>query len=210
MGFYARRLQTATPYVQTQPFPTDGLGWSLPATLNDWADLKLDPTNGMPKVFAHHFGQLFPQSINNSSTEDSDYYVTHWCQPEGESSAYADYGGRFRNRPLWRSSKTGTNTEWATDDFLVDVQTAAARGIDGFTVDMISLSTSANNNRNIKWLMAAADLYGGNFKIVLMIDTSVSIGSATANDMATLLRFHCIGDDGQLRPYYGLHQTTTL
>ncbi|MGN9837484.1 endo-1,3-alpha-glucanase family glycosylhydrolase [Nonomuraea sp. H19] len=134
------------------------------------------------KVFAHYFTP-YPLSLDNQAPA-SDYYARNYLKPEGESGKHAAYGGLLRDRPLGRDPITG---DYALADFKTEVKQAIAAGLDGFTVDILSV-TSAHWTR-VQNLIKAAEAVDPGFKIVLMPDTNglASVDSATlATAMAKL------------------------
>ncbi|MFE3454784.1 endo-1,3-alpha-glucanase family glycosylhydrolase [Nonomuraea sp. NPDC059194] len=133
------------------------------------------------KVFAHYFTP-YPLSLNNKAGAD-DYYTKHYLTPTGESGKHAAYGGLLRDRPAPRGVLAG---DWQLADMKKEVQTAVAAGLDGFTVDVLSL-TSAHWGR-LQTLIKAAEEVDPGFGIVLMPDmTSLKTDAATlAASMAKL------------------------
>ncbi|MFD1933725.1 MULTISPECIES: endo-1,3-alpha-glucanase family glycosylhydrolase [Nonomuraea] len=133
------------------------------------------------KVFAHYFTP-YPLSLNNKAGAD-DYYTKHYLTPTGENGKHAAYGGLLRDRPVPRGVLSG---DWQLADMKKEIQTAAAAGLDGFTVDVLSL-TSAHWDR-LQVLIKAAEAVDPGFKIVLMPDmTSLKTDAATlAASMAKL------------------------
>ncbi|MGW4470707.1 endo-1,3-alpha-glucanase family glycosylhydrolase [Nonomuraea sp. NPDC004354] len=142
----------------------------LPFTMPSLATLR----SSERKVFAHYFTP-YPLSLNNKAGAD-DYYTKHYLNPDGESGKHAAYGGLLRDRPLPRGVLSG---DWQVQDMKKEVQTAAAAGLDGFTVDILSL-TSAHWDR-LQALIKAAEAVDPDFKIVLMPDMT-----ALKTDAATL------------------------
>lgn len=153
--------------------PSGPLPFALPST----ATLRASDR----KVFAHYFTP-YPISLNNKAGAD-DYYTKNYLTPTGESGKHAAYGGLLRDRPVPRSVLSG---DWQLADMKKEVQTAAAAGLDGFTVDVLSLS-GAHWDR-LQTLIKAADAVDPGFKIVLMPDmTSLKADAATlAASMAQL------------------------
>ncbi|MEV0388008.1 endo-1,3-alpha-glucanase family glycosylhydrolase [Nonomuraea sp. NPDC050643] len=154
---------------------TDG---PLPFTLAGTAALRASGK----KVFAHYFTP-YPLSLDNQAPEN-DYYARNYLKPEGESGKHAAYGGLLRDRPLGRGPLTG---DYAVADFKTEVKQAIAAGLDGFTVDILSV-TSAHWTR-VQNLIKAAEAVDPGFKIVLMPDTNglASVdGAALATAMAKL------------------------
>ncbi|GAA2212640.1 hypothetical protein GCM10009850_081020 [Nonomuraea monospora] len=146
---------------------TDG---PLPFTLASTSALRA----AGKKVFAHYFPP-YPISLDNAAAEN-DYYARNYLKPEGESGKHAAYGGLLRDRPTGRSPITG---DYALADLKTEVKQAIAAGLDGFTVDILSV-TSANWTR-VQNLVKAAEAVDPGFKIVLMPDTNglASVDSAT-------------------------------
>jgi hypothetical protein len=122
-------------------------------------------------------------SLDNQAPAN-DYYARNYLNPDGESGKHAAYGGLLRDRPLGRDPLGG---DWALADFETEVRQAVAAGLDGFTVDILSL-TSAHWTRVQKLITAAENVDPG-FSIVLMPDMNglASAGSdAFASAMAQL------------------------
>ncbi|MFG2292729.1 glycoside hydrolase family 71 protein [Streptomyces sp. NPDC048603] len=114
-------------------------------------------------VFAHYFTP-YPLSLDNLSA-DRDYYTRHYLNPDGEGGKHGAYGGLLRDRPLPVQPKDGN---WVLANLKQEVRTARAAGLDGFTLDLLSLS-----GRNWEWsnlLMEAARTTDPGFKIMLMPD----------------------------------------
>ncbi|MFI6740441.1 endo-1,3-alpha-glucanase family glycosylhydrolase [Nonomuraea sp. NPDC050451] len=154
---------------------TDG---PLPFTLPGTAALRASAK----KVFAHYFSP-YPISLDNQAPA-GDYYARNYLKPDGESGKHAAYGGLLRDRPLGRDPITG---DYALADLKTEVRQAIAAGLDGFTVDILSV-TSAQWTR-AQNLVKAAEAVDPGFKIVLMPDMNglASLDSAAfATAMAKL------------------------
>ncbi len=153
-------------YTTATATPTSGpLPFDLPAKSTLRASAK--------KVFAHYFTP-YPISLDNKEGS-VDYYAKNYLNPAGESGKHAAYGGLLRDRPKPRAALSG---DYQLQDMETEVKTAAAAGIDGFTVDMLSLS-SANWTR-LKLLVKAAETVDTGFTIVPMPDmTSLSADAST-------------------------------
>ncbi|MCK2215739.1 DNRLRE domain-containing protein [Actinomadura sp. ATCC 31491] len=125
-------------------------------------------------VFAHYFTP-YPVSLDNAAPEN-DYYARNYLKPDGEGGKHAAYGGLLRDRPPGRAPITG---DYALADLKTEVKQAIAAGVDGFTVDILSV-TSAHWTR-VQNLIKAAEAVDPGFKIVLMPDTNglASVDSAT-------------------------------
>ncbi|MFI5617304.1 endo-1,3-alpha-glucanase family glycosylhydrolase [Streptomyces sp. NPDC051567] len=118
---------------------------------------------GRKLVFAHYFTP-YPLSLDNEDP-GNDYYSRNYLQPEGESGKHARYGGLLRDRPLPVPPK---GADWERANLQQEVRTARAAGIDGFTLDMLSLSGKNWERSNL--LMEAARSADPTFKIMLMPD----------------------------------------
>ncbi|MFB7466466.1 glycoside hydrolase family 71 protein [Streptomyces sp. NPDC056224] len=118
---------------------------------------------GKKLVFAHYFTP-YPLSLDNARA-DGDYYTRNYLNPDGESGKHEKYGGLLRDRPLPTPPKAG---DWEYANLQQEVRTARAAGIDGFTLDMLSLSGKNWDRSNL--LMAAARSVDPAFKIMLMPD----------------------------------------
>ncbi|MGW2148445.1 endo-1,3-alpha-glucanase family glycosylhydrolase [Nonomuraea bangladeshensis] len=142
----------------------------LPFTLPGTAALRASGK----KVFAHYFTP-YPVSLDNAAPEN-DYYARNYLKPEGESGKHAAYGGLLRDRPTGRAPLTG---DYALADLKTEVKQAIAAGLDGFTVDILSV-TSAHWTR-VQNLVKAAEAVDPGFRIVLMPDTNglASVDAAT-------------------------------
>jgi hypothetical protein len=114
-------------------------------------------------AFAHYFTP-YPVSLDNADAS-TDYYTRNYLSPTGENGIHAAYGGLLRDRPLARPKLSG---DWAAQDFDTEVRQARASGLDGFTVDLLSLS-GYNYDRTVK-LLEAANRVDPTFKILLMPD----------------------------------------
>ncbi|UBU17904.1 endo-1,3-alpha-glucanase family glycosylhydrolase [Nonomuraea gerenzanensis] len=145
-------------------------GGPLPFALASTAALRASGK----KVFAHYFTP-YPVSLDNAAPEN-DYYARNYLKPEGESGKHAAYGGLLRDRPATRAPITG---DYALADLKTEVKQAIAAGLDGFTVDILSV-TSAHWTR-VQNLIKAAEAVDPGFKIVLMPDVNglASVDSAT-------------------------------
>lgn len=158
----ALALTLAVPSASTLPFPVAPVGSTT------------------KKVFAHYFPP-YPVSFDNQPPA-SDYYARNYLTPDGENGKHAAYGGLLRDRPQERAPLPGN---WEATDFLSEVNDAADAGIDGFTVDIMSLS-GQNWTRTVGVTEAAAAARR-NFVIVPNIDASASAGSASPAQVALRL-----------------------
>ncbi|WP_328764371.1 MULTISPECIES: endo-1,3-alpha-glucanase family glycosylhydrolase [unclassified Streptomyces] len=118
---------------------------------------------GRKLVFAHYFTP-YPLSLDNASA-DADYYTRNYLNPAGENGKHERYGGLLRDRPLPVAPKPGN---WELANLEQEVRTARAAGLDGFTLDMLSLSGPNRDRAGL--LMQAARAVDPAFKIMLMPD----------------------------------------
>ncbi len=86
------------------------------------------------KVFAHYL-YPFPLSIDNKAPA-ADYYNTQYLNKSGESDKWSTEGGYLRQRPL--GINASTSPQWQQLNMQHEVTTAIARGITGFTFDVMS------------------------------------------------------------------------
>jgi hypothetical protein len=128
-------------------------------------------------VFAHYFPP-YPISIDNKPA-DSDYYTRNYLDANGENGKFASSGGLLRDRPAARAASRGG--DWKLEDLRTEIRQAKAAGIDGFTVNIMSIAgTNWNATKN---LMTAAELEGG-FVVVPMIDATANVAGQSAAAVA--------------------------
>jgi hypothetical protein len=137
-------------------------------------------TGNGKKVYAHYFPP-YPISIENGVAA-TDYYAKNYLTVNGEGGIHASYGGLLRDRPASRAPLAG---DWKVEDLKTEVRQAMAAGINGFTLNIMSLS-GRNWEASVN-LMKAAAAVSPNFKIIPMIDGTASVGSQTASAIATKL-----------------------
>ncbi|MFI6905292.1 endo-1,3-alpha-glucanase family glycosylhydrolase [Nonomuraea sp. NPDC050394] len=154
-GAVPPRLVITYTAAEKPPVPAGPLPFDLPAISTLRASEK--------KVFAHYFTP-YPISLDNKAGAE-DYYARNYLNPAGESGKHAAYGGLLRDRPLPRAPRTG---DWQLADMESEIRLARTAGLDGFTVDILSL-TSQHWTR-LKLLVQAAKNVDPGFKIVLMPD----------------------------------------
>ncbi|MCB5164080.1 hypothetical protein LG634_04415 [Streptomyces bambusae] len=135
--------------------PSEALPFNLPPAAELRKSGKL--------VFAHYFTP-YPLSLDNARSE-RDYYTRNYLNPAGESGKHQRYGGLLRDRPLPVAPKAGN---WELANLKEEVRTARDAGLDGFTLDMLSLS-GKNWERSVMLLEAARSV-DSRFKIMLMPD----------------------------------------
>src|SRR5262249_14152107 len=125
------------------------------------------------KVFAHYF-YPFPLSIDNKPASD-DYYNKQYLDRNGEKGKSAALGGYLRQRPLPVNPSSNPHL----NNMQTEGRMAIARGITGFTVDVMS-GKEADENSHLKTLLAAADAVDKRFKIVVMPDISALKGDSNS------------------------------
>lgn len=131
-------------------------------------------------VFAHYFPP-YPLSLDNLPPA-SDYYARNYLSPDGENGAYADVGGLLRDRPIGVAPRAG---DWRTKNLVTEVDQAANAGIDGFTVDILTLS--GPNWDTTQRLMKAAGRAHRKFSVVPNLDVTASAGEAAPQEIAAKL-----------------------
>jgi hypothetical protein len=151
---------------------TKDLGACLPFSMPDSSVL----FKAQKKVFAHYF-YPFPLSIGNKSA-DSDYYNTQYLNPKGENGKSASLGGFLRQRPLPVSANS--SADWQQKNVETEVRMAIARGITGFTIDVMSGKEASDQNSHLNILLKAAKAVDPRFKIVVMPDISALKADANA------------------------------
>ncbi|WP_405913856.1 endo-1,3-alpha-glucanase family glycosylhydrolase [Streptomyces sp. NBC_00963] len=170
------------------PRPQHVTGKELPFDLPSPATLR----TGHHLVFAHYFTP-YPLSLDNKPA-GQDYYSRNYLTAQGENGKHAPYGGLLRDRPLPVAPRGG---DWQLANLQQEVRTARAAGIDGFSVDILSL-TGPNWERVNLLLKAAASAAPG-FRIMLMPDmTSLHTDPTTLADalagLAASPAAHRLGD----------------
>jgi hypothetical protein len=134
----------------------------LPFDMPSQAVLKGSPK----KVFAHYFTP-FPISLDNKAYPN-DGYQNAYLAVNGESGKHAAYGGFIRERPLPRVVDPSAN--WQFNDMKTEVAHASAAGLDGWTIDLLSLS--GYNWDRVNMMLDAAHAQDPSFKVLLMPDGS--------------------------------------
>lgn len=161
---------TPTPTETTPPsVGSDELPFTVPAV---GASAK--------KIFAHYFPP-YPVSFDNLDA-DSDYYARNYLTVGGENGKHASYSGLLRDRPETRKPLSG---DWRTKDFTAEIDDAAAAGVDGFMVDVLSLS-GGNWDRTVGLTNAAAGRSDG-FTVIPNIDATSSVANASAATVAAAI-----------------------
>lgn len=132
--------------------------------------------NSPKKVFAHYF-YPFPLSVGNKAASD-DYYNVNYLNPNGESGKWRAQGGYLRQRPL--PVPPGAAASFAQMNVQQEIRLAIARGITGFTIDVMSGKEASDSNSHLHTLLEAAQAVDPRFKIVVMPDISALKGDATS------------------------------
>jgi hypothetical protein len=121
-------------------------------------------TAGGKHVWAHYFPP-FPLSLDNRSS-DSDTYATDLLSRTGQQGRFYAVGGLLRDRPLpippWPSRY------WREIDFAVEILRAQAAGLDGFCVDILTLSGPLWDR--VETLFAVTDNGAADFRLMLVPD----------------------------------------
>lgn len=135
-------------------------------------------TTCQPRVMAHYM-PCFPTSLDNLPTAQ-DYYQTQYLQPSGENYRYAKTGGYLRDRPMGVPVASGN---WRVVNATREVATAKAYGIDGFTVDILTLSGQFWDSAVALWRAAEATT---GFAVMPMVDMD-ALGGTSASRIAAVL-----------------------
>ena len=171
---------TPAPAPAPKPAPTPAPPVSPPVAVIKAGDACLPSTmpsadalfNASKKVFAHYF-HPFPVSIDNAASA-KDYYNTQYLSKSGESDKWSKQGGFLRQRPL--GVAVSTNANWPQLNMESEVRAAIARGITGFTFDVLGANDATDSNGTLRVMLAAAHAVDSRFKIVVMPDLS-TLGS---------------------------------
>jgi hypothetical protein len=166
---------TATAAARTasgQTVGTNSVDACLPFATPDAAAL----FGSSKKVFAHYF-YPFPLQVDNKAPEQ-DYYNAQYLNKTGESSKWLAQGGFLRQRPL--GLKATSDPNWRLLNVENEVRLAIARGITGFTIDVMSVKEATNVDSHLHLLLSAAQAVDPRFKIVVMPDISALKSDADA------------------------------
>jgi Glycosyl hydrolase family 71 len=124
------------------------------------------------KVFAHYF-YPFPLSIDNNQPA-VDYYNINYLSKSGESDKWSAQGGFLRARPL--GIAPGATATFRQLNMQHEIGTAIARGISGFTFDVMSVNEATDATSELNTMLKAAAAVDSRFKIIVMPDIS-ALGS---------------------------------
>jgi len=144
----------------------------LAFTMPDPAALFASPK----KVFAHYFYPFPLQADDKPASQD--YYNRNYLNPNGESGKWAAKGGFLRGRPLPVGAAEGANFQLLNME--QEVRMAIARGITGFTIDVMGVKDATVANSNLHRLLNAAQAVDPRFKIVVMPDLTALKSDADA------------------------------
>lgn len=128
------------------------------------------------RVLAHYF-YPFPLSIGNQPAP-SDYYQMQYLTPGGEAGKWIKVGGYLRSRPL--PIAPGTPSGYVLANRQLEVRLALARGITGFSFDVLSFADAISSTGNLQSLLTAAQNVDPRFWVVLMLDMSSLVGLTQA------------------------------
>jgi hypothetical protein len=119
-------------------------------------------------AFSHYFTQF---NLSNNKPAAQDYYQTQWLTPTGENNKHVAYGGYLRDRPLPRDPYAA-GVDYALEDMKTEVRQAIEAGLDGFTLDLLSV-TRTNHWVAQERLLTAANAVDPSFLIMLMPDMTM-------------------------------------
>jgi hypothetical protein len=151
---------------------TNKIDACLAFTMPDPAALFASPK----KVFAHYF-YPFPLQVGDKPPPQ-DYYNRSYLNPDGESGKWAAKGGFLRQRPLPVGAAAGANYQLLNME--QEVRMAIARGITGFTIDVMGVKDATVADSNLHRLLSAAQAVDPRFKIVVMPDLAALKSDADA------------------------------
>lgn len=164
----AAQLPAATSVKSSLLTSYNGADACLPLTMPS-ADAVFASTK---KVFAHYF-LPFPLSLDNVKAVD-DYYNTEYLNIHGESNKWKAQGGYLRQRPV--GITPNSSTDWELLNMEAEVRSAIARGISGFTFDVMSTAEVVGSGSPLSLMLSAAQAVDSRFKIVVMPDLT-ALGS---------------------------------
>jgi hypothetical protein len=151
--------------------PASKIEACLPFSMPDTAALFSSPK----KVFAHYF-YPFPLQLDNVPAS-RDYYNRNYLSKDGESGKWQAQGGFLRQRPL---PVSGSASNWRQSNVEQEVRMAIARGITGFTIDVMSVKEATDPLSHLHSLLTAAQTVDPRFKIMVMPDISALKSDADA------------------------------
>jgi hypothetical protein len=134
------------------------------------------------KAFAFYYPP-FPISLDNKAPS-SDFWQTHWLDPNGGKGEYTQYGGYTRDRPIPRPPRPESN--WRQLDFQREVKNAIAMGLDGFIYEYPDHVSSDVRQNQLSTMLAAAQAQDPGFRIMLSPDFPTG-ASATTDGLVTTI-----------------------
>ena len=145
-------------------------------------------------VLAHYF-KPFPLSIDNKNPSQ-DYYSVNYLQPSGEGNKFIKQGGFLRVRPLpIFAPQNASNIYWKLTNMEKEVRMAIARGINGWSYDILSVKDIGNGTCFYKGTLCELSIMlqavknvdsQSRFKVVLMPDMSSSL---SLSDIVTIVKY---------------------
>ncbi|HEY2782069.1 MAG TPA: glycoside hydrolase family 71 protein [Steroidobacteraceae bacterium] len=120
-------------------------------------------------VFAHYL-PTFPLSIDNKASA-SDYYNVNYLNPAGEHGKFEAQGGFLRQRPSGVPVESGS--KWQQLNMQREVSMAIARGIEGFTFNIMDVTQATDPAGPLQTMLAAASAVDSRFKIMVTPDMTV-------------------------------------
>ena len=163
-----------TPDPTPTPTPTPPVVTPTPPVVTPTPPVTVPPVNtptDVPStaklVFAHYFPP-FPIAIENIDPT-KDYYARNYLTIHGEKDKYAYTGGFLRDRPTPRQPLA--QADWRVEDLRTEVRQAKAAGLNGFTLNVLTLS-GQNWTAAVNLMQAAKDV--GGFTIVPNLDGTAS------------------------------------
>ncbi|MCW2848943.1 MAG: hypothetical protein JWR90_2917 [Marmoricola sp.] len=168
----------------TTPAPTTPVVTGTPVTPLPTPNTTV-PAGGR-KVFAHYFPP-YPISADNKPASapllaNADYYTRNFLTVDGEKGKHSSYGGFLRDRPVPRPVSTASN--WHLVDARKEVQQAKDAGLDGFTLNLLTI-TGQNWDWSVLIMQAASEL--GGFEIIPNVDGTASFSTHPPAEVAAKL-----------------------
>lgn len=146
------------------------------------APLTADLFSYPKRVLAHYF-YPFPLSIDDQPPA-TDYYNRNYLSPSGEANKFLAQGGYLRARPLPLPVSAANN--WPSANMQREVSMAIARGITGFTFDILNLADAMSVTGHLQLMLAAAQAVEPRFWIVPMLDLSALVSLTQAQAVALI------------------------
>lgn len=140
---------------------------------------------GKALVIAHYF-TFFPLSYDGFPT-DKDYYATEFLRASGENGKHAKQGGFLRERPL-PAPFLSPRPYFRHANLATDVARASRIGLDGFGVNLLSISDN-EFMPTARRLLDAAAASGTGFKIFPEPDMSAMPGLSPEKLVEALMVF---------------------